>query len=120
MSLSKDNIIKLEKIANALDKSGQEDKMVIADNIDGLLKAQAALKKISIEILHPKLLSWLSQNFPRALQNVNDAKNALKNLVGLGSGGIEGVAIQDINNLRGELQKVISGSGDPVGVHEIR
>ena len=119
MNLSVNDINKLAEIANKLDKTGEQDKMAIAGSIDEIIKAQVALRKIAIDIIHPKLLSWLSANYPKALQNVEVAKNALKALFGLGSGSIEGVAHQDINNLRQELKKVISGQEESVGVHEI-
>jgi len=93
--------------------------MVIASNIDDIINTQANLKKIAIEIIHPKLLSWLSSTYPRALHNMDSAKKALNELVGLGSGAIEGVSFQDLTNLRQELMKVIKGVDQEPGVHDI-
>lgn len=124
MSLSIENITKLEKIANALDKTGEENKMVIADNIDELLRAQAALKKIAvIGDFHVKLISWLSANYPRAFESAIEASRALADLMKMNSGSIKGVGIQDLNNLRNELRSR-SGAGSPgqlppAGTHEI-
>ena len=107
MLLTATQLSDLEKIANNLDKSGEPDKIKVADAIDEVLKFHEALSKIAIGIIHPKLLMWLEENFPLAMTNGDEAGKAIRAL----SSGIvvEGVDRLFHNGLIKELQKSVSG-----------
>ena len=100
--LKQSHLVSLIRMADYLDKSKNNDKIAIADQIDNLISS-LTIKKTALEILHPEIKSFLGRIAPNLFKDRKETFNARKQLMELRLKGrvkeeLPGVSSQDVIN----------------------